>query len=195
MVDWFEIISLGIPVVTVVAIVVGPIAAVKITRKMDEERSARERKFDVFRILMKTRQVRLSHEHVTALNLIELEFYGCTNVTAPYRTYIQHLYSPMPAIEEQDRYFEERHDLFVDLMHALGKELGYVYDKRELERLSYAPMGWERDENIQRKNAFLLSEILEGKRPFPISSMQIQVASPFPPPPSIVNSSAEKNSD
>lgn len=178
-----EAINLVLVGITIFAIIIGPIMAVKVTRKMDEERGDRQRKLDVFRTLMKTRQVRLSPDHVTALNLIELEFYEKTSVTTPYRAYIKHLSFAMPTPENQDLYFEERHDLFVDLLQALGKELGYMFDKHELERLGYAPSGWERDEAIQRKNAYLLSELLEGKRPLPISSMQVTADSPFPPPP------------
>lgn len=185
-----EIIPQLLPWITIVAIIIGPIAAVIVTRKMDEARDNQQRKLDVFRSLMKTRQVRLDPVHVSALNLIEMEFYGRTSVTTPYRAYIKHLSSAMPAIEQQDRYFDERHDLFVDLLQALGKELGYVFDKHELARLGYAPLGWGQDENIYRKNAVLLSEVLEGKRPLPIAPMQVMSNSPYPPPPRIENDSS-----
>ncbi len=185
----FEIIYIGFLILTIIAIFFGPIKAVKITRKMDKERDIRERKLEVFRSLMKTRRIRLSSEHVTALNLIELEFYKKTLVTKPYREYIKHLSSPLPASDQQEHYFTERDDLFVNLLQGLGEELGYNFDKKDLDRLSYTPVGWEQDESTQKKNARLLSELLEGKRPLPITSMQVTNNSPFPPPPEI----GEKN--
>ncbi len=183
--SWSTFLDIGLPLITIIAIIVGPIAAVIVTRKMDRAREDRERRLDVFRSLMKTRQVRLDPLHVSALNLIELEFYGSEEVIVPYRAYIKHLSSPIPETDQQDRYFDERHSLFVDLLQALGSELGYSFDKHELERLGYAPSGWWRDENVQRKNALMIAQVLEGKRPFPITVVQQTINNPFPPPPMI----------
>jgi hypothetical protein len=158
-------------IITLLAILVGPILAVLVTRYQDRKKELQARRVDIFRTLMKTRQLRLSPDHVAALNLIELEFYGRTKVIEPYRAYMQHLSSPLPTPTEQDRYFEARHDLFVDLIGALGKELGYAFDKHDLARFSYAPTGWERDETRQRQNAALLTDILEGKRALPVTPM------------------------
>lgn len=40
---------------TILAIVVGPVIAVWVTRKIDRDRAAAERKMDIFRTLMRTR--------------------------------------------------------------------------------------------------------------------------------------------
>ena len=140
-----EWLTLGVLVLTIVAIVYGPIKAVQITRKRDEEREDRNRKLAVFRTLMQTRRSRTNQDHVGALNLIELEFYEVEPVRTAYRAYIRHLGSPLPATDQQPRYFEERDDLYADLLQTMGTALSYVFDKRELMRQAYIPVLWEDD--------------------------------------------------
>ena len=60
--------------VSVVALIVGPLLAVIVARMLDDRRARRARRMDVFRKLMATRRERLSFEHVSALNLVEVEF-------------------------------------------------------------------------------------------------------------------------
>ena len=180
-----EIIQSLILLATIWAIVYGPIKAVKITRIMDQERESKAKKLEIFRALMRTRQVQLATDHVYALNMIEVEFYEETNVINAYREYVRQLNSGLPHVDDQRRYFDERHDRFVDLLCAMGKSLNYAFDKHELSRFGYAPVGWINDEDRQRNIQSLLVEMLEGKRPIPIAPMQIGPGSPFPPSPTI----------
>ena len=172
-------------IITVLAIIIGPISAVIITRKMGEYRETRERKLDIFRSLMRTRNTRVSQDHVNALNLIEMEFYKSIAIGSNYRAYLDHLRSPMPATDQQESYYSKRNALFVELLKTIGAELGYQFDKHDLDRHAYAPVGWEQDGNVQRRNAHLITEVLEGRRPLPVTSLQIPDNSPFPPPPEI----------
>jgi hypothetical protein len=168
---------------TIVAIIVGPILAVAITRSQDRRREVRQKKLEILRALMKTRRLQLDPEHVSALNLIELDFYGRDAVIIPYKAYIVHLNSPLPRLAEQNRFFEERHSLFLSLLHALGHELGYKFDKHDLRHFGYTPTGWHDDQNRVRHNAALLTDILEGTRALPVTPMQPPKANPFPPTP------------
>lgn len=181
--DTPDLVHAGILVLTFFAILLGPIVAIQITRALDKKRDERERRIAIFRGLMRTRQMRLAHDHVGALNLIQLEFYGDDDVVAAYKEYINHLNMALPSPDEQERFFRHRDDLFVDLVCAIGKLLNYSFDKRDLGRLAYAPVGWERDENRQRYNQLLLTELLEGKRSLPIAPLHHGGTSAFPPPP------------
>jgi len=175
-----EVLLLG---ATIWAILRGPVKAVEVTRRMDEERAGKDRKLDLFRGLMCTRQLKLSQDHVRALNLISIDFYDVEEVLEKYKSYVKHLYKPLPEINAQQHFFEERDELFVELLYSMGKNLGYHFDKKELEKNSYTPVGWAQDEDRVRKNASLLGEMLEGKRPLQVTAAQ-SVASPYPPPPS-----------
>lgn len=154
---------------TLCAIALGPIIAVLLTRLLDRSRERRRRRMDVFRNLMQTRGVRLDPVHVAALNVVEIEFYKDQQVRHAFQSYIQHLSSPMPAVKEQDRFFDQRSDLFMNLLSEIGSSVGLAVDKRDLERLSYVPQAWDSDQSMQRRNAEMLSQLLSGQRPLAIT--------------------------
>lgn len=178
--EWF---NAAILLATIAAIIYGPIKAVKITREMDDRKAQKERKFSLFRNLMRTRQVQLDAEHVFSLNLVEIEFHGDKNVIQAYRSYINHLSSPLPAVDVQQKYYDDRKDLFIDLLHEMGKTIGYDFDRRDLAKFGYAPVGWGNDIERQKYVQSLLIEVLEYKRPFPVAHMILGPNNPFPPPP------------
>jgi len=169
---------------TLAAIVLGPILAVLVTRLIVAKREKKRRKFDVFSKLMQTRGIRLDPVHVAALNVVELEFFKEPLVRNAYKTYIEHLSSPMPAVAEQERYFEQRADLFMSLLSEIGNALGFHFDKRDLERLGYVPQGWDTDQTLQRKNAQMLNLLLSGERALPVTNY-LSDTSPFPSPPEL----------
>lgn len=179
-------INTGILILTLVAIVLGPIAAVIVSRMGEDRRRRRNSQLEIFRALMKTRRVRINAEHVWALNLIELEFYGKDSIIQAYRSYMKTLNSPYPK-ETGDgletAFFDEQSDLYNELLQLIGKELGYQLDKRDLDKTGYAPVGWQNDEELQRRNAVLFNEILQGRRALPIAPLAAPINSPFPPPP------------
>lgn len=168
---------------TILAIVTGPIAAVLITRFLDRRHDKRRRQNEVLMSLMRTREARLSGEHVGALNIIQLEFHGREPILAAYQRYIEHLGIPLPTVAEQDAFFAQREDRFLELVAAIAFDLNYRFDKRNLERLSYAPQAWRDDESLQRGNMELLRQLLTGDRPLHVTTRSTQEHSPFPPPP------------
>lgn len=174
-----------VELLTIVAIVVGPILAVIVTRFQGKHETRLQRKLDVFRSLMKTRKFTLDHEHVGALNLIEMEFYGKKSVIDSYRKYIEFRHEPLPSNEndDQERHFKRGENLLYDLLHEIGATLGYHFDKDDLKRFSYSPKGWGDDEFLNRKNARLLSRLLEGNISLPITAMPPQQQNLFPPAP------------
>src|SRR6185295_14020788 len=60
---------------TIAAILLGPIIAIRITTYLERRRESYNRKERAFRTLMATRATRLSGDHVQALNMIDIEFY------------------------------------------------------------------------------------------------------------------------
>lgn len=172
-----------VEILTIFAIFVGPITAVVLTRFMDHRRERRQRKIDVLRTLMKTRRDRLSYDHVGTLNLVELEFYGVATIKTTYRNYIEHLGESPPPIGKDKTFFDTRADRFADLLKAIGDHLGFRFDKADLERLGYFPLGWEQNQLLAQANAQLVNEVLRGTRPLPITPLNQAINSPFPPPP------------
>lgn len=169
---------------TLAAITLGPIIAVIVTRMLDRAAETRRRRLDVYRNLMQTRSIRIDPLHVAALNVVEIEFYKDKKVRSSFQSYTQHLSAPMPAVAEQDRFFEHRSDLFMNLLSEIGRCVGFTFDKRDLERLSYVPQGWDSDQTMQRRNAEMLSQLLSGQRAIPITQFTGN-QSPYPEPPRI----------
>lgn len=169
---------------TLVAIAFGPIVAVLTTRWLDGVHERRRRKLDVFKSLMQTRGIRLDPVHVAALNVVEIEFYNEHKIRNSYKAYIEHLSSPSPSPQEQDKFYDQRSDLFMNLLFEIGNSLNYQFDKRDLERHSYVPEGWGIEQGIQRRNAELLSKVLSGQIAIPITQFT-GGHSPFPEPPNL----------
>lgn len=160
--DWLNVLIL---LATVAAIILGPIAAVKITLKHEVSKEQKRRKYETFHTLMKTRRVTLSAEHVTALNVIQIEFHDDDKVISAYKKYIDNLAGPKLAPnatqEEVTRYIETRDDVFNELMFEIGRHLGFSLDKRELAKYSYAPHGWGLMESEQNSIRSLALELLQ----------------------------------
>lgn len=134
---------------------------------------------------MGTRAHRLSVEHVSALNLVQVVFHDAPDVIAQFKTYLSHLNKTAPEGEAGARQFmEERSDLLMDLMHAMASDLGYSFDKRDLEKLSYGPQGWYQEEESIRMVRSLLMDVLSNNKPLNVIIRPQSPPSPqFPPPP------------
>lgn len=117
-VDWMAI-------VTLLAIIVGPLLAVWVTRISDERREIRKRKMDIFRTLMRTRKVPIHFDHVGALNLIEVEFhhdprsYGRMEEMPPK---FDEKLSPNSDNETQNEFIKKRDSLRTKLIHEISKK-------------------------------------------------------------------------
>ncbi|WP_417259432.1 DUF6680 family protein [Celeribacter sp.] len=171
--------------VSITAILAGPILAVLVSMYISKRGAQKSRRIAVFRDLMETRGIRLDPKHVGALNVVELEFYDVPRVRDAFRKYVEHLSAPQPEkYEDQNRFFETRSDIFVNLLQEIGKTLGYKYDKLDLNRNSYVPQGWDADQTLHRNNAHLLNSLLSGKSALPITN-SLQNSSQFPEAPKL----------
>jgi hypothetical protein len=191
---WFmqfkDYLNLAILVATVVAIIYGPIVAVRITLKAEDQREKTRRKYQTFYALMRTRRVTLSPEHVAALNTIQTEFHDDEKVIVAYKKYIENLSGPpLPSGSNEEtsrRFMEVRTDVFNEMMFEIGKSLGFNFDKRDLAKYSYTPQGWVDIETEQTALRQLALELLQGKRGLPVSPFQVNpAANKFPPAPSV----------
>ena len=58
------------------AVLLSPLIALQVSDRLQQSRERRQRKVHVFRTLMATRAAALAPDHVQALNVIDVEFYG-----------------------------------------------------------------------------------------------------------------------
>jgi hypothetical protein len=169
----------------IVAALLGPILAVQAQKAVEGLRERRGRKLWVFHNLMATRAGRLSADHVQALNMIDLAFYGSRifgisrrsrseqAVIDAWREYHDHLGDKFD--EESFAMWNTKGDeLFINLLFAIAKDVGFKFDRVQLKKGSYTPIAHgnlEYEQNAIRKLAL---KLLSGE-----SSLKMDVAS-FP---------------
>lgn len=145
---------------TIVAIVIAPVAAVQVQKRLEVFREQRGRKLWIFKTLMATRAATVSAEHVQALNMIDLEFREkrYKSVTTAWKTYLDHL-SSYPKDSEKLRpiWGDRRVDFLTNLLLAMGRSLGYEFDEVHVKKGIYAPEAHGRleDENMLIRRGLL----------------------------------------
>lgn len=153
----------------IIATAVSPLIAVQVTRYLDERNEVRGRKLQVFKTLMATRAYTLAPAHVEALNRIDLEFSpkrpAEKAVLDVWQQYLDHLGEKNM---DTSAWTTKRVDLLVDLLHAMGKGLGYDFNKTQIKNGTYSPVAHGRIESEQERVRQLTLELLDGKRVLPM---------------------------
>lgn len=156
-------------IIMILAVIAGPIIAVRLTRYLDDLKEIRARKLWVYKTLMATRAYTLSTQHVEALNRIDLEFSESNRhekkVLGYWRQYLDLLGSKNISDEQWNI---KRVDLLVDLLYQMGLSLGYEHDKTQLKNGTYAPVAHGRIEEQQEEIRQGVMEVLQGKRVLPM---------------------------
>ena len=169
----------------IIATIAGPILAVQAQKWIERLRERRGRKLRVFQQLMATRASRLSTDHVQALNMIDLVFYGThffgihrrskgeTSVVEAWHEYHDHLGNKF-----DDSTFAiwntKGEELFVNLLFAIATDVHFKFDRVQLKKGSYAPIAHgdlEHEQTLIRKSVL---KLLSGQ-----STLKMDVAS-FP---------------
>lgn len=181
--DWATLLILG---ATVWATIYGPTRVYNLQQKSEEKRELRRRQYRILHDLMRTRAFNLHHDHVMAINLIQLEFYGHEQIQAAFKRYREHLdTSPPEDVAARDVWYEDRQDRFYTMIKAMADVLGFEkFDKSDLRRLSYTPQGWANEQDALRMVRGLTIDVLSGRRPVPVTQFHASAMnSKFPQPP------------
>lgn len=153
----------------IVAVITGPVIAVRLTRYLDNQKEIRERKVNVFKTLMATRAYTVSWAHVEALNRIDLEFDAKNKkekaVIEAWKEYLDLLNNSSIPIEQ---WGVKRVDLLVELLHKMAQVLEYDFDKTHIKNSSYSPRAHGETEDELAALRRGLIEVLEGKRNIPM---------------------------
>lgn len=169
--------------ITLSAIIIGPILAVQTQKFLEAVRYKKQRRLNLFHTLMSTRASRVSNEHVGALNMIDLEFYGrkvfgyrfqtpkeksITNAWKNYNDQLNTRYEP----EQLAIWIDKNDQLLTALLYKMSNALGYDFDEVQLKRDCYRPIAHGNLEEEQHKLRTALIEVLEGKKPLPIKQFE-----------------------
>ena len=161
-------------ILTLLAMIVGPIAAVQVQKTLERFRTDKDRKVAIFKTLMATRGSVLSSLHVEALNRIDLEFSRKKKYEAVIRAWKEYFDNLSRTVnnEEASVWFARNEELLANLLYEMGKALGYDFDKVLIKRNVYSPVGHS---TIERENELLrkgMLDLLDGKRSLPFELVQ-----------------------
>ncbi len=165
-------------VLTIVAIICGPILAVQVQKWLERFKEKKRLKQEIFRILMATRSAPLSPQHVQALNMIDIGFYGKrkkhTRVAVAWKAYLDHLYNAPkdlknPNYQTQMTVWQEATpDRLTALLFEMSKALHYSFDKVHIKRGGYTPQLYGEAEMAQYNLRNSLGDLFAGKTSIPV---------------------------
>lgn len=165
-------------ILTILAIIIGPIAAVQVHKWREGDLAKKGRKLDVFKSLMATRGSRVSFEHVRALNMIDIEFKDEEKITDAWKCYLDSLADLTEDANEDElkRWDDRKNDLFTALLSEIAKSLGYHFDSVHLKKGVYVPQAHGQEELYQYFIRDAIEKVFSGKKAIPISVAQPQEA-------------------
>ena len=161
--------------VMVVATVAGPILAVQAQKWIERIRERRQRKQQLFQQLMATRAARLSADHVQALNMIDLVFYGShffgihrrskteRAVIETWREYHDHL-GTQYGDGGGGAWNARLEELFTNLLFTIATDVRFRFDRVQLKKGVYSPQAHGELEREQLAARKLALEVLAGQR-------------------------------
>ena len=170
-------------VAIIIATLLGPILAIQAQKAIERAREKNGRKSWVFHQLMATRAARVSNEHVQALNMIDLAFYGRRvlglhrrskseqTVIDAWREYHDHLNTN--AAEDAIRIWHVNGDeLFTNLLFSMAIDVGYNFDRVQLKKGAYSPIAHGELKEQQSALRSLAIEVLSGNIPLKMDVMR-----------------------
>lgn len=110
-------------ILTLVAIVLGPVVAVGITLWIEARRRSRERQFHVLRMMLTTRHMPADPQWNAAVNLIPVEFKGQEKVVTAWRAYCERVNQRVPQehlAEHQIRITAAQTTMIFEAMRGVG---------------------------------------------------------------------------
>lgn len=144
-----------------------------VTRYLDDNRTYKARRMEVFRTLMRTRRTVLHPDHIGALNLVEIEYTNDPAVLIAWKHLFTHLGTAHARREDEKldgladqseitkrneafgtRLGQERQSLLAKLLHQMAKVLGFKVEQLEIFEGGYTPQFWanvETEQEIIRK--------------------------------------------
>jgi uncharacterized protein DUF6680 len=142
-----EVLHLGLKTsewIMIVAVVIGPIAAVLTQIFVQRRQEKRNQKLWVFGTLMSNRATVIAPDFVRALNYIDVVFYKNDEVRAKWKALLNHYDSDQYKPENTDpKTFEKARDLTAELLTEMAKDLNYEFNYTHIKENAYYPRGHE----------------------------------------------------
>ena len=139
----------AIEIITVIAILAGPVLAVAVQLRAERRKQHRDAQTTTFRLLVGTRHLPSDPGYSTAINMIPIDFDRVSSVIAAHKKYIETItYTPSPenvVAHNQQIIANQTKQVF-----EMARHLGYDLSETEIQNSAYAAGGF-----IQRDNLML----------------------------------------
>jgi hypothetical protein len=161
-------------VIMILAVFVGPIAAILVGEKLRKKQEREQRRLKIFKTLMATRNAQVSPNHIEALNMVDTEF--DTNdkqdkkIVDCWKLYLAHLGNLHTYQSGKSAWGTRKIELLFDLLYEMSHALGYNFDRSHITLGAYYPQVYVDAEMDSVEIRKLLLEILKHQRTFPISA-------------------------
>jgi len=169
-------------IIMVIAILLAPVVAVQVQKWVEVFRERHQRKLYVFGTLMATRGSRLSPEHVQALNMIDLAFYGRKilryrhqtkseqSITEAWKKYLNQLAATYDKSSDSEvsTWAKGRDSFFYEMLSKMATALGYHFDDVHLQNNIYTPIAYGEKEANQNIILHNLAQVLSGNKSIPM---------------------------
>ena len=175
--------------IMIIAVVIGPIAAVLTQIYVQRRQEKRNQKLWVFGTLMSNRATIIAQDFVRALNYIDVVFYKNDKVRSKWKALLDHYNSDLYKLEHVDpKTFEKARDLTAELLTEIAKDLNYEFNYTHIKENAYYPRGHEEIERQTGQTLGIWHCGFEGRRerksrghqtgitpaPHPVSNMRPQ---------------------
>ncbi len=183
--------KLAVPLVTILAIFIGPFFAIRMQKRIEKDALRESKQHDIFRTLMATRANRISIKHVEALNLISMDFSENKESEQPIIVAWESLldqYNDYPVYNNYDdksRYSidlqiaeKESSKYLIELLSEMSKCLGYGFKKIDIKNGCYAPVGHSEKDNEEILIRKSLVGVLQGYMPVSVNVKDSPVQTP-----------------
>ena len=132
---------------TLLGIIIGPIAAVLITLKFEGRRQRRDLQTSIARTLMSTRHLPADANYNGAINLIPIEFNDNAKIMSAWRAYMESVQFT-PTDENRPKHEEIVAARQSTLIFLILKFLGYDLSENDIRTSAYASNGFVWRDNL-----------------------------------------------
>ena len=131
-------------ILTLIALLLGPVSAVLITLWIDGRRRDNDRRVDVLRRLIVSRHLPADPTFFTAINLVPVEFHNSPKVMLAFNEFIAAAQVRLDGVNDK-AIVDNTSNKTTRLIFEISNALGFKLRETDIQTTAYASGAWERN--------------------------------------------------